>query len=1065
MTLAVSIVCGVHFLVATGTQPENQNYTLIFRAEVQLLDEASRESVISFELEISITTGHALPVRVNFPWTVRGSSELNTSKIVTIGAGTPSVSLSKLCSNSCLVLKDIILVKSAGPGGWEVFFDGSSYTYVPSIPWLMSAGSTQGSEAEALSSWVSVVEVENGTIWVDLKILASSARKHELDLWPLEDTDPRITFSAPEGTHVGRSVSGRPLLLAESQASNLTLPGYFTQETWNLDFPRSHLVPFTVSLDLTEVGVHEVGRQVVLSLIDSAKKMMDAEEGLLDFARTSAPDFLAKLQQARLDLEDLEEQISGAWDGANIFPLERAIKLACQAEDEMVSLIAASSLVVAPLTFPVVLILGLTTSHLLFNGSKKATVALFVAFSVLALEIHPGLRLFLLSVRPEVWLESLKYVVSEEGIRSISSGFPFSLPPQAIPILSVTLTILRLLITCVLVFVLVYRYRGTASVYGLAASSAVRSIKKRKLRGALSIISVAVIAMAVVPSLTLKLVVPVVSDMWTRDQLGGDMVSFSNSWSLFRASSSMGMSYSETSKGVVPLTLDEAESIAERIGMAEYTPICLAVCRVGENEGSIIIADITYLKDHLGFKWDQFDSSSDRNAGVLMNSWAFQNQSIPSSLTVGGLALPVIGTFDPSTLKTLDGAGLQDYLEETRILEGAADWETLAGPTYRLSPIGAIKRVMYTGVSWGEASGRKYYIPTPIIAVVDISAIRSFLSPMVLFVTGTLDPGANLDEIEQYLRSLIYSNKIRLAGSRGALVIISMDFVSSYSAMIAGSSQVKTIRVGFPVPMAFGTWYAQLVLMSIGSLIILTILLNSTYERRKEAFIMSSLGASPTFISYTFIAEGLVLGIMGGCMGYILGYVWTYWIGVGSPEVGTELHSLTPLILVLFTSLVVTAVGSSLPAKSAILRVVPSKVMLRREVGDVRVESDGARIVSIPLRLRQNQIEKLSAFISNMVRYYSLLGYGIRIRSHEGEAGGERLLIDYRKISGLSERSASYLVKVRYVPAGGFFGVELTVRSPDGKWDRDQLALVKQVLYDLQDELLKVTLSRQWEVV
>jgi hypothetical protein len=250
--------------------------------------------------------------------------------------------------------------------------------------------------------------------------------------------------------------------------------------------------------------------------------------------------------------------------------------------------------------------------------------------------------------------------------------------------------------------------------------------------------------------------------------------------------------------------------------------------------------------------------------------------------------------------------------------------------------------------------------------------------------------------------------------------------------------------------------------MSIGSLIILGVVLNSTYERRREAVIMSSLGSPPSFITYSFVAEGLMLGIMGACIGYFLGYAWAHWIGVSSPEITSDLHSLTPLILVLFVSLFVTGIGSYFPARGAILKVVPSKVMLRREVGYIKVDEDGTRRVPIPLRLRSDQLGYFSSFLSNMARYYSLNSYGISVLSHRTEADREELDISYRGLDGLSERLVDYDVEIRYVPIGEFYQIELVARSPDREWTNDQKLLVKHMLYDLRVELLKITLSRQW---
>ena len=58
-------------------------------------------------------------------------------------------------------------------------------------------------------------------------------------------------------------------------------------------------------------------------------------------------------------------------------------------------------------------------------------------------------------------------------------------------------------------------------------------------------------------------------------------------------------------------------------------------------------------------------------------------------------------------------------------------------------------------------------------------------------------------------------------------------------------------------------------LLVIGN--IFSLMISSIYERRKEIYIMSTLGLNPTHIASIFIAEGLILGLISGCLGYLLG--------------------------------------------------------------------------------------------------------------------------------------------------------------------------------------------------
>jgi hypothetical protein len=161
--------------------------------------------------------------------------------------------------------------------------------------------------------------------------------------------------------------------------------------------------------------------------------------------------------------------------------------------------------------------------------------------------------------------------------------------------------------------------------------------------------------------------------------------------------------------------------------------------------------------------------------------------------------------------------------------------------------------------------------------------------------------------------------------------------------------------------------------------------------------------------------------------------------------------------------MVVTLLGSVFPAREALLRVVPSKVMLSKEIGYVKVEKDGSRKVPIPIRLRKDQLERFSSFLSNMVRYYSATKYGVTVRSHERVANGEKLLVDYRGPAGPSEKFVAYEVEINYAPIGDFYHVQFVIRSPEEKWTMNHQAVMKDMVYDLRDELLKITLSRHWD--
>ncbi|MCX8183585.1 MAG: hypothetical protein N3F08_04120 [Crenarchaeota archaeon] len=199
-------------------------------------------------------------------------------------------------------------------------------------------------------------------------------------------------------------------------------------------------------------------------------------------------------------------------------------------------------------------------------------------------------------------------------------------------------------------------------------------------------------------------------------------------------------------------------------------------------------------------------------------------------------------------------------------------------------------------------------------------------------------------------------------------------------------------------------------------------------------------------------------------LGDVLGYAWAYSIGASSPEIFTELYSLTPLVLVFLIAILVTGIGSAFPAKEAILKIVPSKIMLVRGGIDIKTEKDGSKRALTPIRLKKEHLEQFSSLIVDMAQSHSYSLYGIIIHSYEKKEDGVKLNLSYRAISGLSERIADYDVEVKYVPDRDFYNVELIVKNIERSSYAyvEHKALMKSMLYELRDELLKITVSEQW---
>jgi hypothetical protein len=1030
------------------------NYTIVLNVEV-LFDQPPQKTV-NFTMWLG---------QYGFSWSMNQTGSLTQKREISLDAYIaqnqrlllPYSIL--LHTDSCLQLNRLAVMTDyyGTVQSWSVRLLGRNYTYyIDQLRW----SSTYRFESSVDSILDYRVNNTGRIINIRFTLRASLAKLYKLDLTPFQRLDTRLLFEEPTGTHIGFFENGSRFLIVRINADNLKLSGRYLLELHTLESSPIRIVfPFQMNLNLNRETL-KIGPVIFRALFNSTDNLIRASDEFLSETRIYAPDISSKLQQARSYLNDVRQvNLEGL---TNIFPLEGAINLVCEASSSIGMLVLSSGMLIVPIVLTIILIAGTVVSHLIFNGSRKLTIILFMLFSLIAFGLHPGLRLILFSTKP-------KALIDLWSVSNLTYGIPF----QLLPLASITISIILLLLTARLML----RYSGTATIHSLAASTAVRMLKSRRLRGALVILTVSTIAMAAVPAITLKTVVPLVTSFQeARD--GEGKIFFSKTWLARVVESTPAGTFEEKYNGLFLMSLEEAAFHAGKLGMLEYTPICIAFCKLGplqagssssrlnltgpgginitipvesdnqELGGLIIFVNLTFMRNHLGLNF-----SGDFKNGILVDKEYLKKQFFPSQLNVMGLNLNVTGVFDKSTLKMPDGEGLENYLRGRPLFVGTISWDAVQTP------------IKLSNDNFLTEGNRMLIISSPVIGLVDIGTVKNLpvFKRVVAFI-GTY-PDARLFEIENYLKTLVSSHKIWLSraittGGSG----ISIDFVSSYSAIISKGSQLETIQLGTPLVMALGSWESILMMILIGSLIILNAMLNSIYERRKESVIMSSLGASPSFITYLFLTEGLIIGVMGGCLGYVAGYVWAYSIGASSPEIFTELYSLTPLLLVFVIAILVTGIGSAFPAKEAILKIVPSKIMLVRGEIAIKTERDGSKIASTPIRLKRDHLEQFSSHVINMAQSHSYSLYGIIIHSYEKEEDGVRLKLSYRAISGLSERTADYDVEIKYVPDRSFYNVELIVKNIERSSYAyvEYKALMKSMLYELRDELLKITVSEQW---
>jgi hypothetical protein len=150
---------------------------------------------------------------------------------------------------------------------------------------------------------------------------------------------------------------------------------------------------------------------------------------------------------------------------------------------------------------------------------------------------------------------------------------------------------------------------------------------------------------------------------------------------------------------------------------------------------------------------------------------------------------------------------------------------------------------------------------------------------------------------------------------------------------------------------------------------IVTITLNSLFERRWEINILSSIGLNPAHISLIFVAEVGLMGFMAGGLGYLLGF-GVYKL-MGAVGLALEVHQkVSALWLVASIMIAIAAVfmGALIALKSSIA-ITPSLERRWRFDKDSLAYNE-PWIIKIPLKLRDEQLDDFVDFMTKALKRY-----------------------------------------------------------------------------------------------
>jgi len=150
---------------------------------------------------------------------------------------------------------------------------------------------------------------------------------------------------------------------------------------------------------------------------------------------------------------------------------------------------------------------------------------------------------------------------------------------------------------------------------------------------------------------------------------------------------------------------------------------------------------------------------------------------------------------------------------------------------------------------------------------------------------------------------------------------------------------------------------------------VVTTMLNSMYERRREINILSSIGLNPANIAGVFLAEASVLGVIAGGIGYLLGLGWyPLMAGLSMAPVVQQKVSAVWCVAAIGISMASVIIGSSIALRGSVV-LTPSS---RRKwaLGEEPKGLESSWDIPLPVKVEKELIADFTDFIKGYLGRY-----------------------------------------------------------------------------------------------